>query len=365
MKLVMTLLARDEADVIEQWLAFHLNAGADFVIATDNRSEDGTREVLERYAGEGHVHLLREPGEDLRQNEWVTRMARLAATDFGADWVINSDADEFWWPRGASLSEVLAAVPARYGTVGGFLRTFGPPADGGDGSFAERMTVRFSALAPINDPASLFKPIRKIVHRAHPEIQVTRGNHALVDSPFAPLRGWYPIEVFHFPLRSHEQCERKARLQGTAFEKYVARPPTAYHANMFAALKSGKIAEYYDSLVLAEDELERGIEQGRLVVDTRLRDSLRLLQRPGGDGLGEQYVLPSEATPLSFPVPSLVEDAEYAVESAVLGEADVVRLQRRLDTLERRLLTLELRLPTRVYRKLSGTAKRALRRDAS
>jgi hypothetical protein len=365
MKLVMTLLARDEADVIEDWLAFHLNAGTDFVIATDNRSEDGTTDVLERYAREGHVHLLREAGEDLRQNEWVTRMARLAATDFGADWVINSDADEFWWPRGASLSEVLAAVPARYGTVGGFLRTFGPPADGGDGSFAERMTVRFSALAPINDPASLFKPIRKIVHRAHPEIQVTRGNHALVDSPFAPLRGWYPIEVFHFPLRSHEQCERKARLQGTAFEKYVARPPTAYHANMFAALKSGRIAEYYDSLVLAEDELERGIEQGRLVVDTRLRDSLRLLQRPGGDGVGERYVLPSETTPLSFPVPSLVEDAEYAVESAVLGEADVVRLQRRLDTLERRLLTLELRLPTRVYRKLSGTAKRALRRDAS
>jgi len=360
MKLVMTLLARDEADVIEAWLAFHLNAGADFVVATDNRSEDGTREVLERYEREGHVHLIREQGEDLRQNEWVTHMARLAATDFGADWVINSDADEFWWPRGASLSDVLAAVPARYGTVGGFLRTFGPPPDDEDGSFAEKMTVRFSALAPINDPASLFKPIRKIVHRAHPEIQVTRGNHALVDSPFAPLRGWYPIEVFHFPLRSHEQCERKARLQGTAFQKYVARAPTAYHANMFAALKSGKIAEYYDSLVLAESELQRGIGQGRLVVDTRLRDALRLLRRPGA---GQEYMLPSETPRLSFPIPSLVEDAEYAVESAVLGEADVVRLQRRLDTLERRLLTLELRLPARVYRKVAGTAKRALRRD--
>ena len=152
MKLVMTLLARDEADVIEAWLAFHLNAGADFVVATDNRSEDGTTDVLERYAREGHVHLMREAGEDLRQNEWVTRMARLAATDFGADWVINSDADEFWWPRGASLGDVLAAVPPRYGTVGAFLRTFNPPPEGGEGSFAERMTVRFSALAPINDP---------------------------------------------------------------------------------------------------------------------------------------------------------------------------------------------------------------------
>jgi len=360
MKLVMTLLARDEADVIEAWLAFHLNAGADFIVATDNRSEDGTTEVLERYAREGLVHLLREPGEDLRQNEWVTRMARLAATDFGADWVINSDADEFWWPRGASLRDVLAAVPERYGTVGAFLRTFGPPPDGRAGSFAERMTVRFSALAPINDPASLFKPIRKVVHRAHPEIQVTRGNHALVDSPFAPLRGWYPIEVFHFPLRSHEQCERKATLQGTAFEKYVARPPTAYHANMFAALKSGKIAEYYDALVLSEDELERGLAQGRLVEDRRLRDALRNLQATGGSA--QEYMLPSEAQPLGFPIPSLVEDAEYAVEAAVLGEADVVRLQRRLDTLERRLQSLELRLPARVYRKLSGAAKRALRR---
>ena len=61
-----------------------------------------------------------------------------------------------------------------------------------------------------------------------------------------------------------------------------------------------------------------------------------------------------------FPLPTLVEDAEYAVEAAVLGEADVVRLQRRLDELERRLQTVEQRLPRRAYRKLTRTAKRVL-----
>jgi hypothetical protein len=359
MTLVMTLLARDEIDVVDSWLAFHLNAGVDKVIATDNRSQDGTTEVLEEYARSGHVHLLREPGEDLRQNEWVTHMARLAATEYGADWVINSDADEFWWPRGASLSDVLAAVPPRYGTVGAFLRVFSPRP--GEEHFAERMTVRFSALAPINEPKSLYKPIRKVIHRGHPGIEVTRGNHALVNSPFAPLRGWYPIECFHFPLRSAAQCAHKAELQGVAFEKHVKRPPTAYHADMYAALRSGRIVDYYEALVVSDDELDRGVDVGRFVVDTRLRDALRTLRDPSS----ESYLPPESAPELSFPLPTLVDDAEYAVEAAVLGEADVVRLQRRLDELERRLGTVEQRLPRRAYRKLTRTAQRALRGRAT
>jgi len=343
MTLVMTLRTRDEIDVVDSWLEFHLNAGCDVVIATDNLSRDGTTEVLEEYARSGHVHLIREPGEDLREAEWVTRMARLAATQYGADWVINSDADEFWWPRGASLSDVLAAVPPRYGTVGAFLRVFCPRP--GEGQFADRMTVRFSAVAPINDPASLYKPIRKIVHRGDPQISVARGNHALLGSPFAPLRGWFPIECFHFPLRSAAQCAHKAQVFGEAFEKHVPRSPTAYHANMFSAVRSGRIDEYYEALVVSDDELARGVAEGRLAVDTRLRDALRTI------AAGEK---------LSFPLPTLVEDAEYAVEAAVLGEADVVRLQRRLDELERRLQTVEQRLPRRVYRKLQRTAKRVL-----
>lgn len=337
----MTLRARDEADIVGSWLDFHLSAGADFVVVTDNRSEDGTTEILERYEREGSVHVIHEPGEDLRENEWVTRMARLAATEFGADWVINSDADEFWWPRGGSLGHVLAAVPERYGLVSAFLRVFGPRP--GDELFAERMTIRFSALAAIHDPASLYRPIRKVIHRAHPEILLTRGNHAVTDSPYTPLRGWFPIEVFHFPVRSARQMAHKAEVFGSGFARYVDRAPTGYHRNMFDALRSGRIDDYYEALVVGDAELERGLEEGQLVVDTRLRDALRAISA------GRAPV---------FPVPTLVDEARYAVEAAALGEADVIRLQRRLDELEGRLGAVEQRLPRRVYRKVTRTARR-------
>jgi len=121
------------------------------------------------------------------------------------------------------------------------------------------------------------------------------------------------------------------------------------------------MTEHYESLLVTDDELERGRAEGRFVVDTRLRDALRALASPKGSGA--EYLLPGETSPLELPSPTLVEDAEYAVEAAVLGEADVVRLQRRLDTLERRLASIELRLPNRVYRKLSGTAKQLLGRS--
>jgi hypothetical protein len=127
---------------------------------------------------------------------------------------------------------------------------------------------------------------------------------------------------------------------------------------MYDALREGRIGEYYEALVVSDEELERGVAQGRLVVDTRLRDALRELRDPDGEG----YLPPGAAPALRFPVPTLVEDAEYAVEAAVLGEADVVRLQRRLDELERRLQTVEARLPRRAYRKLTRVARRVARR---
>ena len=111
MKIVLTLLARDEVDIVESQVRYHLAAGFDFVIATDHRSVDGTSEILQGLEREGRLRYIRLDTDEVSQAEQVTHMARLAATEHDADWVVPSDADEFWWPRRGSFREVLESIP--------------------------------------------------------------------------------------------------------------------------------------------------------------------------------------------------------------------------------------------------------------
>jgi hypothetical protein len=334
MKLVMTLLVRDEADVVADQIAFHLAAGVDFVIATDNRSEDATTEILERYERDGRLHLIREPGDDLRQSEWVTRMALLAAADFGADWVLNTDADEFWWPQGSGLKDVLEAVPSRYGVVRGAWRNFVPRPDDGR-PFAERMTVRLTTPRFHAHPLSTHS---KSAHRAALDVRIGRGNHEAFGSGLLPLRGWYPFEILHFPVRSLEHCMRKYVTQFVALEKNAEKGIPGHMAEAYEAYRAGRLEEFYAPLVVDDEAAGRGVADGSLVVDTRLRDVLRELDRGGSVDFGRLDVAGS---------------ALFAAESSALGESDLAAtLGARVDSLDERLARLERGPGARVGRAL-------------
>ena len=106
-KLIMTLLARDEEDIIGKNIRFHLNHGVDFIIATDNGSVDGTRNILKEYENKGMLHLIDEKNQDLSQAEWVNRMGRLAYEKYNADIIFHCDADEFWFPQSGNLKNEI------------------------------------------------------------------------------------------------------------------------------------------------------------------------------------------------------------------------------------------------------------------
>jgi hypothetical protein len=104
-----------------------------------------------------------------------------------------------------------------------------------------------------------------------------------------------------------------------------------------AAYREDRMDEYYASLAVGEEEVKRGLADGTLVVDTRLRDALRLL-RLRQSSEARRFSIPAERSdPLDLPLPNVVDEAAYAVDVATLGESDVVRLQSRLDELELRL----------------------------
>jgi len=318
-KLVVTVLTRDQADIVDAVVAYHLHAGADLVIATDHRSEDGTTEILESYERDGVLRLIRQPGDEVRTQEWRTAMARMAA-ELGADWVIGCDGDEFWWPCSGSLKEVLAAVPERFGVVDGPWRFF-LPRPGGHTFFAERMVVRLTPRGALEHPRSQFRPRAKIAHRARTELVLQGGNHHLIAGGLAPLPSWHPLEVFHFPSRSRAQHAKKHERWEDAGRNWRS-----------ARARITSPQDSYDYETIDDERLARGLELGSLAIDTRLRDVLREIL---GHDRGEDEFEDRQSSPSS------TSDSSLAADRAALFDHDLLRLGRRLDDLRARASACE------------------------
>jgi len=312
-KLVMTLVVKDEADIVGDQIAYHLNAGVDFIIATDHNSTDGTTEILESYARGGVLRRISATDTFMRDGPWRTHMARLAATEYQADWVINTDADEFWMPRGETLKGVLGFVPATHGVVFALSRHFVPrPED--ERPFAERMTIRVAPPAAIHDPTSPYRPHLKAAHRADPAITISFGSHTVSSPRWRALHNWHPADVLHFPFRSLAQWENKGARRARGDK------PLGQYVTALRAKERGRSADRFLALVVDDRMLERGLAEGSLRLDTRLRDALR-------ESSGSEAERTDETSVIS--------------DSVAVRDADIVRLRRYLDRMAVRVGALE------------------------
>jgi len=162
MVIAETLVVRGDVDLLDDHLAFQRAAGVDvvYVAGAAVADREGVRVVAEADR---------------------TMLARLAAEE-GADWVLHAEPNEFWWPRGESLSDVLAPIPPRYTVVQGLRRELVPIED-------ETLPTRRRPVPDSGGTASL-RPI----HRAVTSVRV--ADDGAVELPGrVPLRAWYPIEV--------------------------------------------------------------------------------------------------------------------------------------------------------------------------
>jgi len=271
----MTMMVRDEADVIEAMVTHHFAQGVDTILVTDNGSVDGTAEILERLADSHDIVLMHDPVHAKQQSKCVTRMANQAYTDYRADWVINADADEFWVPRShETLHQAFETYPKRYEAFQVHVEDMtGLPAAQGTGlgrliyrDLRPTTMLRGVGLRDHSTPDA--------VHVGADGIEVVQGNHAVsLASKGAPDPD-QSVEVLHFPWRSWEQFRRKVENAGSAYESNPTLKPSPNHHGMrdYKLLKSGKLLASYLLRSLTEAQLAEGIDAGIYAQETRIRD---------------------------------------------------------------------------------------------
>jgi hypothetical protein len=209
------------------------------------------------------------------------------------------------------------------------------------------MDVSLAGRAPINDPSSRFRPTVKVAHRPDPQINVGLGNHDVTSDKLVPMRGWCPLEVLHFPVRTVAQCEQKYVNTHTAWPAN-GREPGTFVQRAFEEIGEGRVSEYYASLAVDDDARKRGLADGSLQLDTRVRDVLRALRKEEGSG----FRGPGDGPPAELAPPDLIDEVAFAADVAVLAEADEVRVLRRLDELEQRQRAVERLISVRLERRL-------------
>lgn len=275
-RLVMTLLVRDEEDIIRQNIEFHLSKGVDYIIATDNASIDGTRDILEEYVQKRVLHLIDEPGRNKRQADWVNRMAKIAYRRYGADIIFHCDADEFWHPRSGNLKNEISRKSSDVLRV----EMVNVPLARRNGEERFPEDTRFAVVSPIDAEdyqaqttdrnLYLFKYPSKVMFKTGKRLfEVTHGNHFIrnKDDSVAEEES-SDIRIYHYPVRNKEQFLSKVVNSGSSYERNKrirkSRHASFHLRRWYEMHKIGLLDEEYEKVLLDENEIEDLIREGRI-----------------------------------------------------------------------------------------------------
>lgn len=266
MTVALALQELGPAEIVDASIAYHLAAGVGLVLVPEAGS-DATVMIGRDVARDGVRSL---PAGEAPE--------RVAAAH-GAEWLIRGRVGDVWWPRGAPLDRLLAAVPVEVGAVPALERRFVPVV--GEAPYFERTILRRVPPAPALDPSSPNRPQPRLIRRL--------GG---VPGQQGPLRGWFPVEVLSFPVGGEVlEATTGATLVGDvrvrdALRKVAAGVPLSFpRPNVaddpyFAIEVAGLVEAEVVAAGRRIDELERrldGLEGARL--GRRLRGGLRRAAR--------------------------------------------------------------------------------------
>jgi hypothetical protein len=204
-------MVRDEADVIAATIR-HMAREVDFLFVADNRSVDGTSDLLEDLRREVRVPMLvgRDNVVGYQQSHKMSALARIAHEMVGAEWIVPFDADEIWYcSPSIPISDYLEAVPDDVDIVE--ARLFDHVCSGADDPDEPDPVKRIQWRR--HQPAIL----PKVACRFRPGLVIEMGNHGARYEDREAVTWDRMLAIRHFPYRSVEQIVRKIRNGAEAY----------------------------------------------------------------------------------------------------------------------------------------------------
>lgn len=207
MKLVAVVSMRNEVDIIESWARYYARM-VDHIIITDNKSIDGSGELVQKLIDEGlPISLETDNRLGHFQAERMQKMMHQALSEFQADWVLLLDSDEFIIPSaGKSLYDIFSEVKND-----------------------QPLNLPWKTYIPTESDPEELNVLKRIAHRLEKEVDqyykvmiparigedpntiIMRGNHCvrmgqkMMNAQVAPSGTF----LAHFPIRSMGQITTK------------------------------------------------------------------------------------------------------------------------------------------------------------
>ncbi|MCQ2287960.1 MAG: glycosyltransferase family 2 protein [Muribaculaceae bacterium] len=262
----MTLLVKNEGDILEENLQFHHSMGVDAFIVTDNNSTDNTPAIIEKYRQKGWIiEVINETSTGYEQKLWVDRMVMLAKDKYKADWVINCDADEFWYTPLGSLKQ--ECIEARGNVLLTIMRVMYPSPDSSWKNWEESVRAippEMQAELGLSSYTIFGRHRSKVAHRTAGYLHISMGNHKV--AMFPRRRVMSGIVIYHYIWRGYDHFVKKVVNGGKELEKHSSKHGGTHWRYLYERYKQGCIDEEYRK-VFAIDHLDKLRSQGYLVKD--------------------------------------------------------------------------------------------------
>jgi glycosyltransferase involved in cell wall biosynthesis len=216
---------KNEADYVEEWLAFHILQGVSRIIAYDNNSSDETCQRATSFAKYVDLQIVHWPdsGNGFNCTQRLAYLDGARRLTGLADYVAFIDLDEFVFATDYSpLGQVLAHFPADAAAVAVNQRVFGSA--GQSSSTGDLVTSRFT-MAAADDYSegrwfkTIARPDRIVDFDSVHSVVLNSGAYVLSDGRPLPPRSEHPgissivvegaLRLHHYILKSRQEFELK------------------------------------------------------------------------------------------------------------------------------------------------------------